>query len=115
MASLSYPGADPSLINVLAIGYFIDSISDADMRLKTQQTRPKDLNKAVKVAIELETFDREERQTRGMKYVRQTDTEDERNPDPKKQVEITNDNEFHHRADLKRLVKELKIMTKEIN
>ena len=36
----------------------MDSISDAEMRLKLQQTRPKDLNEAVKVAIELEAFDR---------------------------------------------------------
>ena len=43
LTSLSYPGADPSLINVLAMGYFLDFISDADMRLKIQQTRPKDL------------------------------------------------------------------------
>ena len=34
LTSLSYPGADLRLINVLAMGYFIDSISDADMRLK---------------------------------------------------------------------------------
>ena len=61
MTSLSYPGADPSLINVLAMGYFLDSISDTDMRLKIQQTRPKDLNEAVKVAIELEAFDRVEK------------------------------------------------------
>ena len=34
---------------------------------------------------------------------------------PKKQVEITNEDEQQHMADLKRLVEELIIMTKEIN
>ena len=65
LTSLSYPGADPSLINVLAMGYFLDSIFDADMRLKIQQTRPKDLNEAVKVAVELEAFDREKNKEEG--------------------------------------------------
>ena len=37
LTSLSYPGADPSLINVLAMGYYIDSISDADMRSKINE------------------------------------------------------------------------------
>ena len=57
--------------------YFIDSISDADMRLKVQQTRLRELHKAVKVATVLDAFAKAERQRRGVKYVRQTDTEDE--------------------------------------
>ena len=48
-----------------------------------------------------------------MKYLRLTDTEDDRTPDPKKQVQITNDDELQHRTDLKRLVEELKIETEE--
>ena len=48
-----------------------------------------------------------------MKYVRETDTEDDRTSDPKKQVEITNDDELQHREDLKRLVEELKMMAEE--
>ena len=48
-----------------------------------------------------------------MKYVHQTDTGDERSPDPKKQVEITDEDEQQLRTDLKRLIEELKIMTKE--
>ena len=37
LTSLLYPGADLSLINVLAMGYFVVSISDADMRLKINE------------------------------------------------------------------------------
>ena len=58
LTTLSYPKADPSLIKSLAMGFFVDAISDAEMRLKIQQTRPKDLNEAVKVAVELEAFDK---------------------------------------------------------
>ena len=47
------------------------------MRLKIQQTRPKDLNEAVKVAIELKAFDRAERQRKGLNYARGSNQEDE--------------------------------------
>ena len=67
LTTLSYPRANTTLVNRLAMGYFIDSISDAEMRLKIQQTRPKDLNDAIKVAIEMEAFDRAERQRGGLK------------------------------------------------
>ena len=72
LTTLAYPKADPCLINSLAMGFFVDAIPDSEMRLKVQQTRPKDLNEAVKVAVELEAFDRAERKRRGQKYVRQT-------------------------------------------
>ena len=45
------------------------------MRLKIQQTQPKVFNKAVKVAVELEAFDKAERQRQGNKYVRGTSSD----------------------------------------
>ena len=70
--TLAYPGANASLIDTLAMGNFIDSISDSEMRLKIQQTRPKVFNEAVKVAVELEAYGKAERQRQGNKYVRGT-------------------------------------------
>ena len=72
LTTLAYPGANASLIDTLAMGNFIDAISDPDMRLKIQQSRPKVFNEAVKVAVELEAFDKAERQRQGNKYVRGT-------------------------------------------
>ena len=72
LTTLAYPGANASLIDTLAMGIFIDSISDSEMRLKIQQTRPKVFNEAVKVAVELETFYKTESQCQGNKYVRGT-------------------------------------------
>ena len=66
----SYSRADTTMVNSLEMGYFLDSISDAEMRLMIQQTRPKYLNEAVKAAIELKAFDRAERERRGLKYAR---------------------------------------------
>ena len=77
LITLSYPRADTALVDSLAMGYFIDAISDAEMRLKIKQTRPKDLNEAIKVAIELEAFDRAERRRKGLKYARGSNNTDE--------------------------------------
>ena len=50
----------------------MDAIADSEMCLKIQQSRPKVFNEAVKVAVELEAFDKAERQRQGNKYVRGT-------------------------------------------
>lgn len=34
LSLLAYPSADPALINILAIEYFIDSIPDSEIRLR---------------------------------------------------------------------------------
>ena len=65
LTTLSYPWADTALVDSLAMGYFIDAIPDAEMRLKIKQSRQRDLNEAIKVAIELKAFDRAGRQRRG--------------------------------------------------
>ena len=88
LTTLAYPKADPCLINSLAMGFFVDAISDSEMRLKIKQTRPKDLNEAVKVAVELEAFDRAERQRRGQKYIRQTHVHMEENAELNQIVQL---------------------------
>ena len=70
--TLAYPVANASLIDTLAMGNFIDTISDPEMRLKIQHSRPKVFNEAVKITMALEAFDKAERQRQGNKYVRGT-------------------------------------------
>ena len=112
LTTLAYPRAEPNLINILAMGFFLDSISDAEMRLKIRQTRPKDLNEAVKVAIELEAFDRAERQRRGQKYARQTDAQTEGNSELKKIVELINEEKKEQKEDLQKVVDQVIKLTK---
>ena len=88
LTTLAYPRADQNLITSVAMGFFMDAISDAEMRLKIQQTRPKDVNEAVKVAVELEAFDRAEKQRRGQKYVRQADAQMDGNSELKQTMEL---------------------------
>ncbi|MCG8032936.1 MAG: DDE-type integrase/transposase/recombinase, partial [Candidatus Thiodiazotropha taylori] len=109
LTTLAYPRAEPNLVNVLAMGFFVDSISDAEMRLKIQQTRPKDLNEAVKVAIELEAFDRSERQRRGMKYARQT----EETSGLKQIMEVVKEDKREQKEDIRKIVEQLLKMSKE--
>ena len=115
LTTLSYPKANPSLIKSLAMGFFIDAISDAEMRLKIQQTRPKDLNEAVKVAVELEAFDRAERQRRGQKYARQTDVQTEGNSELRQLVELMNEDRKKDKSNLRELIDFLKQNQKEAN
>ena len=72
LITLAYPGANASLIVTLAMGNFIDFISDSEMRLKIQQIQLQSFNEAVKVAVDLEAFDKAERQRQGNKYARGT-------------------------------------------
>ena len=115
LTTLSYPKADPSLIKSLAMGFFVDAISDAEMRLKIQQTRPKDLNEAVKVAVELEAFDRAERQRKGQKYARQTDVQTEGNSELKQLVERMNEDRKKDKSNLSELIDLMKQNQKEVS
>ena len=115
LTTFAYPKADPSLIKSLAMGVFVDAISDAEMRLKIQQTRPKDLNEAVKVAVELEAFDRAERQRRGQIYARQTDVQTEGNSELTQLVELMNGDRKKDKSNLSDLIDFLKQGQKEVN
>ena len=115
LTTLSYPKADPSFIKSLAMGFFVDAISDGEMRLKIQQTRPKDLNEAVKVAVELEAFDRAERQRRGQKYARQTDVQTEGNSELIQLVELMNEDRKKDKSNLSELIDLMKQSQKEVS
>ena len=115
LTTLAYPRADQNLITSLAMGFFMDAISDAEMRLKIQQTRPKDLNEAVKVAVELEAFDRAERQRRGQKYVRQADAQMDGNSELKQTMELIKEDSKKTQSSLGELVKLMKQGRREEN
>ncbi|XP_028513771.1 uncharacterized protein LOC114574680 [Exaiptasia diaphana] len=52
----AYPEAPQPLRETLARDYFVDALVDADMRWRIHQSRPKTLNDALTVAVELEAF-----------------------------------------------------------
>ena len=83
LANLAYPAAPCDVCETLAKEQFIDGLVDSDMRLRIKQSRPKTLNDAVKLAVELEAFNRAEKQNnvnRG--HLRSTGCSDTKDADP---------------------------------
>ena len=50
---------------------FLDALPNADMRIRIKQVRPKDLNDAVRHAVEFEAYSRAEEQRNHKAYQRQ--------------------------------------------
>ncbi|PJE78408.1 hypothetical protein CI610_02661 [invertebrate metagenome] len=68
---LAYPTVSRDVVEMMAKDNFIDALPDGDMRLRIKQSRPKSLNEAVGLAVEIESFCKVERDRRDeMKYVR---------------------------------------------
>lgn len=53
---MAYPTVPGDVKETLAKDHFIDALALSDMRLRIKQARPKNLNEAVRHAIELEAF-----------------------------------------------------------
>ncbi|MCG8048996.1 MAG: reverse transcriptase domain-containing protein, partial [Candidatus Thiodiazotropha endolucinida] len=79
LTNLAYPTAPYDVRETLAKEQFIDALHSSDMRLRVKQARPKDLNDAVRHAVELEAYNRaERRKTEGQGYRCSTSTADTR-------------------------------------
>lgn len=60
LANLAYPKAPSEVRETLAMEQFLDALPDSDMRIRIKQARPRDLNDAIKHAVELEAYLRAE-------------------------------------------------------
>ncbi|VDI18227.1 Hypothetical predicted protein [Mytilus galloprovincialis] len=59
--------------------YFIEALADSEMRIRIKQSRPHGLNDALRVAVELETYNRAEKQLKdGRSYLRQASQTEEK-------------------------------------
>ena len=56
LTRLAFPGVPSDLRDTMARDNFIDALGDADTRWKVHQSRPKTLNDALTIAVELEAF-----------------------------------------------------------
>ncbi|KAK3104661.1 hypothetical protein FSP39_007335 [Pinctada imbricata] len=70
LTNLAYAKAPSDVQETLAKEYFIDALHNADMRLKIKQSRPKNLNEAVCLAVELDAFNNAEKKRDGTGCVR---------------------------------------------
>ncbi|XP_071123285.1 uncharacterized protein [Mytilus edulis] len=78
LSNLAYPTAPLDVRETLGKEQFIDALVDSEMRLRIKQSRPKGLNDAVRLAVELEVYNKAENKVReGRGYLRQTLNDDE--------------------------------------
>ncbi|CAG2226254.1 unnamed protein product [Mytilus edulis] len=78
LSNLAYPTAPLDVRETLGKEQFIDALVDSEMRLRIKQSRPKGLNDAVRLAVELEAYNKAENKVReGRGYLRQTMNDDE--------------------------------------
>ncbi|VDI13238.1 Hypothetical predicted protein [Mytilus galloprovincialis] len=57
----AYPTVPEDVRDTLAKQYFIEALADSEMRIRIKQSRPHGLNDALRVAVELETYNRAEK------------------------------------------------------
>ncbi|CAG2218912.1 unnamed protein product [Mytilus edulis] len=78
LSNPAYPTAPLELRDTLAKEQFLDALVDSEMRLRIKQSRPKGLNDTIRLAVELEAYNKAESRTmKSMGHLRQT-TSDER-------------------------------------
>ena len=76
LVARAYPQAVTLLREMLAMDHFIDALHDSESRLRLNQNKPRNLDEAVCMAIELEEFQKAEAEQTGTKYIRMTATDE---------------------------------------
>ena len=73
LVNLAYSTVPENVRDTLAQQHFIEALADSEMRIRIKQSRPQNVNDAIRLAVELETFNRAERRvTEGRSYLRTT-------------------------------------------
>jgi hypothetical protein len=68
---LAYPTATAEIRETLTKDQFVDALVDSEMRIRIKQARPRNLNDAIQLAVELEAYNRAEKRN----YARSTTIE----------------------------------------
>jgi hypothetical protein len=56
LVNLAYPTVPENVRDTLAKQHFIEALADSETRIRIKQSRPQNLNDAIRLAVELETF-----------------------------------------------------------
>lgn len=73
---MAYASAPGEVRETLAKDSFINALTDSNMRIRIKQSRPQNLNEAIRLAVELEAYNRAERQNQISKgHLRVSNTE----------------------------------------
>ena len=61
LANLAYPTTQTEIRETLSKDQFVDALQDSEMRIRIKQARPKYVNDAIQLAVELEAYNRAEK------------------------------------------------------
>ena len=61
LANLAYTTTPTEIRETLSKDQFVDALQDSEMRIRIKQARPKYVNDAIQLAVELEAYNRAER------------------------------------------------------
>ncbi|KAJ8031464.1 hypothetical protein HOLleu_24660 [Holothuria leucospilota] len=80
----AYPGAPSEVQGLMAKDHFMDALDDPEVRLAVYQARPRTLDEALRVSLEMEAFQKVERQRNfsGRKALRAVEGPNQRGPTP---------------------------------
>ena len=63
LVHMAFPSAPDEVKETLATDQFINALVDSDIRIRIKQAHPKDLNDAVRLAVELDAYNQAEKQS----------------------------------------------------
>ena len=103
LVNRSYPTASREMQEMLTVEYFVEALDDRSMRLQLKQSKLTNLNKVVRLAVELEAINQaeDERSGKGRKYARITQIDED-------------DNQKHLADKIEVLEQELSVLTEQI-
>ena len=103
----AYPSATSEIIDVLAIDYFVDALTDTDIRLRLREVGPKSITEAEKIAARFEAH-RIADKSRGRQHVRFIE--------PEQSTEKSESSDMHLlKQEITSLVSEVKDLKKNQN
>ena len=123
LSALAYPDTDHKTREVLSCDHFIDALADKDLILKIRERRPRDLDTALQIALELEVWAQDSERfawdtgrapQSDIKHVREFTSFDEQGRDP---AEIQNVLDEHRKLveklfdEFQKTLAELKVST----
>jgi len=64
LAALAYPGVPPEMRETVTCDHFLDALGDPDLVFKIRERHPADLDSALKIALQLEVWQKRRRDTK---------------------------------------------------
>ena len=108
LVNLAYPTVPADVKETLAKDHFIDALAISDIRLRIKQARPKNLNEAVRNAIELEAFLKTEQRLGGVNSSLRAVGQETTRGELAEELKVVNDTVLSLQISMTSIIEELK-------